>query len=272
MMVSATRVRAWWPLLTPAPKRKPAPRLSSTARPKAGLGRGPGNGSSGAEPQESHLRLSSSISGPGPRSPTPRRHSLAGDHGFQLVDRLPDGLRQVCLSGISGPAFERDLEGSDPGPGSQGRTWLGDAALAQRAGHRRGECGKLHQLALLQLHVRSDDGLALPGEVTALLEQGAGRLKGRAYRGDRRGGLWGVGQSADQEVLQFASAREQHLALVGEVAEESPLGQSRPGRDLRYRGLVETALDIELERCPLESAARVRLPATHAPTLLDDSG
>ena len=65
--------------------------------------------------------------------------SPAGGHGLQLVERLPDELRQVSLAGVGHPALERDLEDGDPGLGGQARGRLGDAAPAQRVGERRGE-------------------------------------------------------------------------------------------------------------------------------------
>src|ERR1700737_1546901 len=46
------------------------------------------------------------------------RRSFARGHGFQLVERLSDVLRQVWLAGLVDPAFERDLEDSDPCLGS----------------------------------------------------------------------------------------------------------------------------------------------------------
>src|SRR6266700_6884965 len=54
---------------------------------------------------------------------------------------------------------------------------------------------------------------------------------------------------------------QQHLPLGGEVPKERALREPRPPGDLGHRGLVEPALPVELERCTLEPAARVRLPS-----------
>ena len=129
---------------------------------------------------------------------------------------------------------------------------------------RRGECRELDQLTLLEACVGGNDCLTLPGVVAALLEQGAGGFQCRGDRLDRRRGLWRACDGADQELLQHACAREQHLALIGEVPEERPLGEPRPLGDLRHRGLLEPALDVELKRRLLQTATRVRLPPAHA--------
>ena len=74
-------------------------------------------------------------------------------------------------------------------------------------------------------------------------------------------------------LLQRGGAREQHLALVGKVAEERSLGKPRPLGDLLDRDLLESALAIEVERRLLEAAARIRLPSTHEMIIHgDDSG
>jgi hypothetical protein len=43
-------------------------------------------------------------------------------------------------------------------------------------------------------------------------------------------------------------ASEEDLTLVGEVAEEGPLGEAGAGGDVPGRGLVVAALQIQLER------------------------
>jgi|SRR5438552_2285632 len=63
-----------------------------------------------------------------------RLHGPARGHGFELVERLSDELRQVSLVGCVDPAFERDPEGGDACLGSQTRGWVYDAAPAQRVG------------------------------------------------------------------------------------------------------------------------------------------
>ena len=76
----------------------------------------------------------------------------------------------------------------------------------------------------------------------------------------------------DEQLLQVAPAREQHLALVGEVPEERSLREPGPLGDLRDRGLLEASLAVERERCLGEPAAAVRFPASHLPIVVDDSG
>ena len=39
---------------------------------------------------------------------------IASGQGFELVERVSDELREVLLVGFVDPAFERDLEDSDP--------------------------------------------------------------------------------------------------------------------------------------------------------------
>ncbi len=124
----------------------------------------------------------------------------------------------------------------------------------------------------MQLCVRGNDGLALPGTFAALLEQGTSGLQGRSDRVDRRGGIRRAGHGVHDELLQCARAPEQDLALVGEVPEERPLREPRPLGDLRHRGLLEPALAVQSEGGLLEPAARVWLPSTHAPIVVDDSG
>jgi len=82
---------------------------------------------------------------------------LPRSYGFELVEQLADELRQVSLASHAVPAFDRDLEDSDPRLGSQARGSVGEPALAQRASDRRGECGELDQLALLKSWVRGND-------------------------------------------------------------------------------------------------------------------
>ena len=91
----------------------------------------------------------------------------------------------------------------------------------------------------------------------------AGGLETRCRRVDRRKAIGRLGDRADEQVLQRARAREQHLALVGEVPEERSLGQPGPLGDLGDRGLLEPALAVELQRRLLEPAARVWLPSAH---------
>ena len=71
--------------------------------------------------------------------------------------------------------------------------------------------------------------------------------------------------------MHRVEAVEQDLALVGEMPEERPLGQSGPHGDLRHRGLVESPLGVERQRYLRQPAARVRLPSTHSAIIRNDS-
>ncbi len=81
------------------------------------------------------------------------------------------------------------------------------------------------------------------------------------------GGVGRVGDGAHEQLLQRAGAPEQHLALVGEVAEERSLREPRPLGDLGHGGVLEAALAVERERGLLEPAARVWLPTRHVTIL-----
>src|ERR1035441_2042006 len=115
--------------------------------------------------------------------------------------------------------------------------------------------------------MRSNDGLALSGVFAALREHGGGGLQGRGYGVDRRGGLRSAGEGAHEEVLQLARAREQNLALVGEVPDERWLPTHGPLGDLRHRGLLEPALAVQFQCRSLEPTARIWLPPAHPPLL-----
>jgi hypothetical protein len=65
-------------------------------------------------------------------------HLLARGHGFQRVERLSDEPGQVLLVCLVDPAIERDAEDGDACSGGQARGGLGDTALAQCTGERRG--------------------------------------------------------------------------------------------------------------------------------------
>ena len=109
-----------------------------------------------------------------------------------------------------------------------------------------------------------DDGLPGAGTVGAVPEDVRARPD-RDYSGVERGELRGrVGEGLDHPRGQLLLAREEHLALVGEVPEEGPFGDSGPGRDLRDGGLLEAALGEELEGRALQATLRSRHPPTHA--------
>jgi len=79
---------------------------------------------------------------------------------------------------------------------------VSDAAPAQCVGDRRGGGGQLDQLALLELCVRSNDGLALLSECSSLLEESASSFE-PCHRGvDWRQVRRRAGDCADEEVLQ----------------------------------------------------------------------
>ena len=136
------------------------------------------------------------------------RRLLARGYGFQFLQGLSDDGRQVSLLELLVPAFNRDPEDGDPCLGGQTRGRVCDAALAQRVGDRRGERCELDQLAFVQLWVRCNDALALPGEFVALLKHGAGGLEGRRDRVHWRSGIRRAGNSAYEQLLQRAGASE----------------------------------------------------------------
>jgi DNA-binding transcriptional LysR family regulator len=206
--------------------------------------------------------------------PRQARDDLAGNISFSgrlapggdlshLGQGLLDDLSQGLLAGPVGPATEGDLEDGDAGLGGQARPRVGDAAPSEGFGERFGERRELDQLALPQLRVRGDDGLALSREVADLLKRARGALESRADRVDRRQCGRRVVDPLDEPVLEHARAVEQHLALVGEVPEEGPLGEARAPGDLRDRRLVVPALAVELKGGQLQAAVRVGLPPGH---------
>src|SRR5271154_3067067 len=113
-----------------------------------------------------------------------RQWSLARGHGLQLVQRLLNKSRQILPAGLVDPESESDLEDCDPRLRGQARGRFTDAPAAQRGSECGGECGELDQLALLELGVRGNDGLTLPGAFAAFLEENAGGPDGGGYRVD----------------------------------------------------------------------------------------
>jgi hypothetical protein len=73
----------------------------------------------------------------------------------------------------------------------------------------------------------------------------------------------GAADRRHQAVGHGVLAPEQHFALVGEMAVEGPLGQTRAFGDLRDRRLIEPALAVQLARRRFEAAPRVGLPPDH---------
>jgi hypothetical protein len=82
-------------------------------------------------------------------------------------------------------------------------------------------------------------------ELPDFLEHVAGRVQRRADQAKGRGGRGGGLDGRDHLPLKPVRAPEQHLALIYEVPKERPLGQARPFRNLRDRGLVVPALGVE---------------------------
>ena len=119
------------------------------------------------------------------RSTLPRL-SLARGHGSELAERLSDELRQVSLSGLDDPAFTCDLEDSDRQIGSEDCGCVSDTAPVQCLGHRRRMGCTRDQLALLELCVRRNDGVALLRECPSLLEDGSSSFETCSCRVDRR--------------------------------------------------------------------------------------
>ena len=158
-----------------------------------------------------------------------------------------------------------------PASAVEARGRLRDAALAQAVGERGGERRQLDQLALLQLGVGGDDGLAPRANVAALLEHAPRPASRRG--GDGLASAWptsGARGDARRRAASWQARRagEQHLALVGEVAEEGALGEPGPLGDLGDGGLLEAVLDVELQRRLREPAACVRLPSAHVAILV----
>jgi len=63
---------------------------------------------------------------------------------------------------------------------------------------------------------------------------------------------------------ELVAALEEHLALVGEVAEERALGEPGAGGDLGHGGLLVAPLGVELERRLLQTPGGIWFPTTHA--------
>ena len=164
--------------------------------------------------------------------------------------------------------LERDPENGDAGFGGEPGGRIPNAAPAQCFGEGGGERGELDELALLQLGVRVDHRLSLPGvRAAGGVEDRAGRREAdgdRLHR--RRRSRRGVDRTGDA-LLQLTGSPEQHLALVGEVAEEGALGQAGTIGDLGDGRLLVTAFGVELERGLLEAAGRIWQPSTHGPII-----
>ncbi len=91
----------------------------------------------------------------------------------------------------------------------------------------------------------------------------SGGLKGRGDRVDRRCGIRRAGDGAHVDLAQHVLTPEQHLALVGEVPEERPLGEAGPFSYLRCRRLLKPAFLVQVQRCLLKSALGIGFPSAH---------
>src|SRR5580692_4501398 len=111
----------------------------------------------------------------------------------------------------------------------------------------------------------SNDGLPLASIVAPRLEPSRGGFESHGDSSQRSRRIGSAGDSVDEELLQRAGAPEQNLALVGEVAEERALRQAGARGNFGDRGLVVSALAVELEGRLLKSAERIGFPSSHAP-------
>ena len=117
-----------------------------------------------------------------------------------------------------------------------------------------------HQLAFSQFSIGGNDGLALSGVTTALLEKGGHGVERGGHGLDQQAVQSGTPATAfTKNLLQGAHAAED-LALVGEVSEERPFGQSGAGGDLGNGGVLESPFAVKGEGRLFQPAAAVRLP------------
>jgi hypothetical protein len=75
--------------------------------------------------------------------------------------------------------------------------------------------------------------------------------------------------AGDDRVLQSGAAAEQHLALVGEVAKERPLGDAGAFSDRGDCRLLVAELGEQRERRLFGSSAAIGLPSNHDPIVVD---
>jgi len=105
--------------------------------------------------------------------------------------------------------------------------------------------------------------LPLAREVPPFLEQRPGRFERRRHGVERSRARRSARDARREELLQALGPREQHLALVGEVAEERALREPRALGDFDHCRLLEPALAEELQGGALQALASVRFPAAH---------
>ncbi len=116
----------------------------------------------------------------------------------------------------------------------------------------------------MQVRVRGDDDVAQARERAPLLAEEVGRREqGGGDRGDRARVRGRARERAHHRLLQPLRAVEQHLALVGEMAEERARGQPCALGNGGHGGLFVADLAEQFDGGLAKAARRVRLPATH---------
>src|SRR5258708_2926406 len=185
------------------------------------------------------------------------------DDALELVEELSDKSRQILRVGFADPAVIRCFERDDSDFCGKARGRVSHAAASQRVGHGGGECCALQHLAFLELRVCGNHGLALPNEFMALSEHWGSGLQGCGDCIERRGGSRRSFDGTHVDSAQHVLTPEQHLALIGEVAEECPLGETSPFSDLRHRRLLKPAFLVQVQSCLLQSAPGLAFPSAH---------
>ena len=100
-------------------------------------------------------------------------------------------------------------------------------------------------------------------QAAALVGEEGARPVERGRDDRHRGLVLGVAHALEEEALELVLAGEQHLALVGEVAEERPLGDASGRGDPRDGGAVEPVLGEQGEGGGLQPLASAGLPPHH---------
>ena len=154
---------------------------------------------------------------------------------------------------VAHPALEGDPEDRDRHLTGECRLRVGDAPPAQRVGERGGQRRQLDQLTFAELLAAQDDGLALPGELAAVVEERTGRRERGAHGRRTATRSRRLDHGVHQQRLEQSRAREEDLALVGEVPEERALGHTRPLGDLGHGRPVEPAVPVAARRPPASS-------------------
>jgi len=193
------------------------------------------------------------------------RGSVSGGDGLEAVERRGDGLRQVCAMRLADPAFEtRRASTTIPvwPPGSR-------PAPGRHAAQAVGEGGRKSDAILISFAFRSS-ALAWMRTVAVGSAPRCCPSAAAAASSAAETACMGVADSgAASRACTRCSCRKaepakQHLAFVGEVAEErpfavkpGPLGRSRPQLSARSR-----AQTLELQR---RSRSRPLASASHRP-------